>query len=428
MKGRMRWLVISMIAVATIINYIDRNALAVMWPEVSQDIGATKEDYALLVTIFMIFYALGQSAFGRIIDRIGVRAGFTISIIVWSASIAAHALVRSMPLLGVLRATLGFSEAGNWPGATKANALWFPARERALAQGIFNSGASIGGIISAPLIALLFVQFGWQGTFVLIGLLGAVWLIPWLWLYRADPDRHPWLSTEEREYILDGRSDLEAANPKAMPLGKLLSYRQSWGVILSRFFLDPVWWLFVSWLPIYLAETFGFDIMQIGYFAWVPFVGAMIGSVFGGWLAGRIITGGGSVDRARKLTIGLGCAIMLPALLLTTQASDPLTAVLLIACILFGFQLAIGNIQTLPSDYFGGGAVGSLAGISGTAAVAGTLITTWLVPSLTVVSYAPIFILSAAIVPLAFLSFWLVGGRVEPVEISTFEFQTGDKN
>jgi MFS transporter, ACS family, hexuronate transporter len=429
MKGRMRWLVITMIAVATVINYIDRNALAVMWPEVSKDIGATKEDYALLVTIFMVFYALGQSAFGRIIDRIGVRAGFAVSIIAWSASIAAHALVRSMPLLGVLRATLGFSEAGNWPGAAKANALWFPSRERSFAQGIFNSGASIGGIVSAPLIALLFIQFGWRGTFVLIGFLGVIWLLPWLWLYKADPDKHPWLTPEEREYILDGRRGLDEANPQAMPLGKLLSYRQSWGVILSRFFLDPVWWLFVSLLPIYLAETFGFDIKQIGYFAWVPFVGAMIGSLSGGWLAGRIITAGGSVDRARKVTIGLGCAIMLPALLLTTMASDPLTAVLLIACILFGFQFAIGNIQTLPSDYFGGGAVGSLAGISGTAAVAGTLITTWLVPSLTVVSYAPIFILSAAIVPLAFLSFWLVGGRVEPVADSTNELQpTGDKN
>lgn len=429
MKGRMRWLVVGMIAVATVINYIDRNALAVMWPEVSREIGATKEDYALLVTIFMVFYALGQSAFGRIIDRIGVRAGFTISIIAWSASIAAHALVRSMPLLMVLRGTLGFSEAGNWPGATKANALWFPARERALAQGIFNSGASIGGIVSAPLIALLFIQFGWQMTFVLIGLLGVIWLVPWLWLYRADPDRHPWLTAEERTYILDGRSDLEAANPDKMPLRKLLSHRQSWGVILSRFFLDPVWWLFVSWLPIYLAETFGFDIKQIGYFAWVPFVGAMIGSLFGGWLAGRIITGGGSIDLARKVTIGLGCTVMLPALLLTTMASEPLTAVLLIACILFGFQVAIGNIQTLPSDYFGGGAVGSLAGISGTAAVAGTLITTWLVPAMTVESYAPIFILSAAIVPLAFLSFWLVGGKVVPVENSASELeQTGNNN
>ena len=200
-----------------------------------------------------------------------------------------------------------------------------------------------------------------------------------------------------------------------MPLGELLRYRQSWGVILSRFFLDPVWWLFVSWLPIYLAETFGFNVKQIGLFAWVPFVGAMLGSLFGGWFAGRIISKGGGVHKARTLTIAIGCAIMLPALLLTIGAGDPLTAVLLIACILFGFQMAIGNIQTLPSDYFGGGAVGSLAGISGTAAVAGTLITTWLVPVLTKTSYAPIFALSAAIVPVSFLCFWLIGGRVEPV-------------
>jgi len=415
MKGRFRWCVIGLIALATVINYIDRNALAVMWPEVSKEIGASKEDYALLVTIFMIFYAIGQSLFGRIFDAIGTRMGFTLSILFWSLSIAAHALVRSMPLLVVLRATLGISEAGNWPGAAKANALWFPSQERALAQGIFNAGASLGGIISAPLVALLFVQFGWHGTFLLIGVLGFVWLVPWLWFYKADPDQHPGLGEEERAYILTGRTEAGRDDARRVPLGELLRHRQSWGVILSRFFLDPVWWLFVSWLPIYLAETFGFDVKQIGLFAWVPFVGAMFGSLFGGWLAGRIIAKGGGVHKARTLTIGIGCAIMLPALLFTIAANDPLSAVLLIACILFGFQMAIGNIQTLPSDYFGGGAVGSLAGISGTAAVAGTLITTWLVPVLTKTSYAPIFALSAAIVPLSFLAFRLVGGRVEPV-------------
>ncbi|MGV3729697.1 MAG: MFS transporter [Sphingopyxis sp.] len=422
-KGRFRWCVIALIALATVINYIDRNALAVMWPEVSKDIGATKEDYALLVTIFMIFYAFGQSLFGRIFDAIGTRMGFTISIVIWSLSIAAHALVRSMPLLMVLRATLGVSEAGNWPGAAKANALWFPSRERALAQGIFNAGASLGGIVSAPLIALLFIQFGWPGTFLLIGLLGFVWLVPWLWFYKADPETHPGISEEERAYILTGRTEAGRDDSRRVPLGELLRYRQSWGVILSRFFLDPVWWLFVSWLPIYLAETFGFDVKQIGLFAWVPFVGAMIGSLFGGWLAGRIIGAGGSVHRARMTTIGIGCAIMLPSLLFTIGASEPLNAVLLIACILFGFQMAIGNIQTLPSDYFGGGAVGSLAGISGTAAVAGTLITTWLVPALTETSYAPIFALSAAIVPAAFLCFWLVGGRVVPVTVKPANIQ-----
>ncbi|QXF11429.1 MULTISPECIES: MFS transporter [Sphingopyxis] len=415
MKGGLRWCVIGLIGLATVINYIDRNALAVMWPEVSKDIGATKEDYALLVTIFMIAYAVGQSLFGRVFDAIGTRMGFTISILFWSLSIAAHALVRSMPLLGVLRATLGLSEAGNWPGAAKANALWFPSRERALAQGIFNAGASLGGIVSAPLVALLFVQFGWHGTFLIVGILGFVWLVPWLWFYKGDPENHPWLSEAERQHILTGRAEAGPGDDRRVPLGELLRHRQSWGVILSRFFLDPVWWLFVSWLPIYLAETFGFDVKQIGLFAWVPFVGAMLGSLFGGWLAGRIIASGGSVHKARTLTIGIGCAIMLPTLLATIGADDPLSAVLLIAGILFGFQMAIGNIQTLPSDYFGGGAVGSLAGISGTAAVAGTLITTWLVPVLTKNGYAPIFALSAAIVPLSFLAFRLIGGRVEPV-------------
>lgn len=414
----LRWGVIGLIAVATVINYIDRNALAVMWPEVSKDIGASKEDYALLVTIFMVAYAVGQSVFGRIFDVVGTRIGFALSIIVWSASIALHSVVRSMPLLAVLRATLGISEAGNWPGATKANALWFPSRERAFAQGIFNSGASIGAIISAPLVALLFTAFGWRTTFVLVGVLGVLWLLPWFWLYKGDPDRHPWLSEAERSHILDAGVVGEpgaAGDTATMGWGELLRYRQSWAIIVSRFFLDPVWWLFVSWLPIYLAETFGFDVKQIGLFAWVPFVGAMLGSLAGGWAAGAMIRGGFSVNAARKTVITLGGAIMLPALLLTMGADDPLTAVLLIAVILFGFQAAIGNIQTLPSDYFGGGAVGSLAGLGGTAAVAGTLITTWLVPVMTETSYAPIFALSAAIVPLSIVSIWLLGGTVERI-------------
>lgn len=413
-----RWWVISLIALATVINYIDRNALAVMWPEVSRDIGADKEDYALLVTMFMVAYAVGQSLFGKIFDVIGTRMGFALSIVVWSLSIAGHALVRSIMPLALLRVTLGLSEAGNWPGAAKANALWFPQKERAFAQGIFNAGASTGAIISAPLVGvLLFPAFGWKATFVIVGLLGLLWLLPWLWFYRSDPDAHPWLSEKERAYIrgADEEGVPASGNSYAPGMRQLLHHRQSWAIILSRFFLDPVWWLFVSWLPIYLNETFGFDVKQIGAFAWVPFVGAMLGSLSGGWFSGALIARGWSVDAARKTSIGLGCAIMLPALLLTMTAATPLYAVLLIAAILFGFQVAIGNIQTLPSDWFGGGAVGSLAGISGTAAVAGTLITTWLVPEMTKASFAPIFALAAVIVPLSFISIWLIGGRIAPV-------------
>lgn len=420
MKSSLRWVIIGLIAVATVINYIDRNALAVMWPEIAPEIGATKEDYALLVTIFMVFYAIGQFAFGKLFDAIGVRLGFALSIGVWSISIALHAVANSIASFSVFRAMLGISEAGAWPGAVKANAEWFPARERALAQGVFNAGASIGAIVSAPLIALLFLSLGWKGTFLLVGVLGFIWVLPWLIIYRAGPDRHPWVSAAERALILDKPEAQPAEAPLApayVPtVRQLLTHRQSWGVILSRFFLDPIWWLFVSWLPIYLAETFDFDIKQIGIFAWVPYVGAMIGSLFGGWLSGWLIKSGRSVDLARKVSITLGGVVMAPCLIVAPNVTDPTVAVLVIAGVLFGFQVAIGNIQTIPGDLFDGRSVGSLAGVGGMAAVAGTLITTWLVPAMTKVSYGPIFILVAALVPLSLLSLWFITGRIAPVE------------
>lgn len=415
----LRWMVVTLVAVATVINYIDRNALAVMWPEISGELGMDKNDYALILSFFMVGYALGQSLFGKIFDMLGTRLGFVLAIVVWSVSIMLHAVTRTAMTFGLARFGLGVGEAGNWPGATKSNAEWFPIDERALAQGIFNSGASLGAVISAPLIAVMFLSFGWQGTFVIIGLLGLVWLLPWLLVYKAPPDRHPWLTEEERNYILTGQrhKELKDAGAEQIAPGwlEMLRYRQSWSVISSRFFLDPVWWLFVSWLPIYLADQFGFDIKQIGMFAWVPYVGAAVGAIFGGWLAGFLLRKGWSVNRTRKTTITAGGLIMLPTLLATAYAATPLAAVLLIAIILFGFQLAIGNIQTLPSDFFSDSSVGSLAGAGGTAAVVGVLITTWIVPAVTETSYVPFFVLGALLVPLAILSVWFFGGEIKPV-------------
>ena len=419
-RGYLRWVVVSLVAIATVINYVDRNALAIMWVEIGPELGMDEFDYARLIMVFMVGYAIGQALFGKIFDMIGTRLGFVLAIVVWSVSIMLHAVTRSFATLAAMRFTLAFGEAGNWPGATKSNAEWFPIRERALAQGIFNSGASLGAVISAPAIALLYLQFGWKATFVIIGVFGFVWLVPWLLIFKAPPDRHPWLSAEEREYILTGQRD-ESASAEAEQAApgwfEMLRYRQSWSVVVSRFFLDPVWWLFVSWLPIYLAATFGFDIRQIGFSAWVPYVGAVAGALFGGWLARFLLERGRTVDFARKLTITLGGAIMLPALLLTAAAATPLSAILLIAVILFGFQTAIGNIQTLPSDFFSGKSVGSLAGVGGAAAVAGVLITTELIPRIVEASgsFAPAFIWGAALVPLAVISVWVFGGRIRPV-------------
>lgn len=410
---------LALVATATVINYVDRNALAIMWPGISEELGMDKNDYALVLSFFMVGYAFGQSLFGKIFDMIGTRFGFLLSISIWSIAIALHAAVRTATAFAFVRFGLAVGEAGNWPGATKANAEWFPIRQRALAQGIFNSGASVGAVVSAPLIALMYLAWGWKATFLAIAGLGIVWVVPWMILYQSGPKSHPWLTDEERDLIIGGQTarkdDGSEADMCAPSWLEMLKYRQSWSVILSRFFLDPVWWLFVSWLPIYLADQFGFDVKEIGMFAWVPYVGAAFGAIFGGWLAGWLIRKGWSINRARKFTITLGGVIMLPALLTTAVAATPLIAVLLIAVILFGFQIAIGNIQTLPSDFFAGKSVGSLAGVSGTSAVLGVLITIWLVPVITAQSYVPFFVMGAILVPLAVLSIWVLGGRIGPV-------------
>jgi ACS family hexuronate transporter-like MFS transporter len=413
-----RWVVVSLVALATIINYIDRGALAVLWPEISVDLGLTKTDYAIIINVFTFAYAFGQTLFGKIFDWIGTRLGFVLAIGVWSLATILHAFANSLMTFSLFRGLLGLSEAGNWPGATKANAEWFPIKERALAQGIFNSGAAIGGIISAPIVGLLFVWFGsWRATFVMIGVLGLLWLVPWLVVYKSGPDKHPWLSESEREYILTGQRNTETNEVAtyAPSAREILSRKESWGVIMASFFLDPIWWLFVGWLPLYLNETYGFGVAEIAKYAAVPYVGAMFGAWFGGLLAQNRIKAGWSVNKTRKFVIGLGGLIMLVCLLLTIKASTPLTAVLLMAVILFGFQTAVGNIQTLPSDFYSGESVGSLAGFAGTAAKLAVVGLNFLIPVITVKSYAPAFAVGAALAIMTVLSVWILCGHIQPL-------------
>ena len=420
-KG-LRWWIITLVGIATVINYIDRSSLAVMWPGISKDLGLSKEDYAVIISFFMVAYGLSQSLSGKLYDWVGTRIGFVISIVIWSVSEAMHGFARSLAGFGFFRALLGLGEAGNWPGATKAIAEWFPIKERALGQGIFNAGASIGSVISPPLIAILYLTLGWKVTFIVIGALGFIWIVPWWIVNKSLPKHHPQISEEEMNYIIAGQKPIGEntdSEERAPGWGEMLTYKQSWAVITSRFFIDPIWWLFVSWLPIYLADEFGFDIKQIGLFAWVPYVGAAAGSLIGGWSSGYLMSKGWSVNKARKWTIALGGIIMFPSLIFTAYASTPLLAVLLIAVILFGFQFSINNIQTLPSDYFSGKAVGSLAGLGGTSAVFGVLITIWLVPIITVQSYIPFFLMGALLVPLGIASIFIFGGEIKRVKLKS---------
>lgn len=414
-KG-LRWWIISLIGLATVINYVDRSAINILWPYIYKEFGIADVDnksaLAVITTFFMIAYALGQTFTGKLMDAVGTRIGMTVSIVGWSISIALHAFAKSLTSFSVFRFMLGFSEAGNWPGATKNNAEWFPPKERAIAQGIFGAGASLGSVISAPIIALLYIAFGWKMTFVLIAILGIVWVIPWLVMNKATPDKHPWLTDKEREHILAKPivNGVEAqVEVPVLHWKELLKFRNTWGIIMGRFFIDPVWWLFVTWLPTFLKEQFLFDIKQIGAFTWLPYVFAAVGSLMGGYHSSWQVKKGVNAEKARKNSIAIGCAIMLVSLIaivyfLGTLKETPVLAMILIGCTLFGFQFLIGNLQTLPSDYFNGKNVGTVSGMGGTAAVVGTLLTTWAVPIITKTSYNSFFILAAVLVPLTWLS------------------------
>lgn len=413
-KG-LRWWIITLIAIATVINYIDRSAINIMWPYIYKDFGIADADsknaLALLTTFFMIAYAIGQTVTGKMMDAIGTRLGMVVSIIGWSISIALHAIAKTMLSFNIFRFLLGLSEAGNWPGATKSNAEWFPAKERAIAQGIFGAGASLGSVVSAPVIALLYLSIGWQGTFAGIALLGILWVIPWMIINKTTPDKHPWITKEEQAHILDCKVDevTSIKEIKVFTWKELLRFKTTWSIISSRFFIDPVWWLFVTWLPTFLKEQFAFDIKQIGAFAWFPYLMAAIGSLLGGYYSSMQIRRGVSAVDARKKAITIGSIIMLVSLaatafMLNDLNERPAAAIGLISITLFGFQFLINNIQTLPSDFFNGKNVGTVAGMGGTAAVLGVLITTWMVPVLTKTSYVSFFILAAVLVPLAWLS------------------------
>lgn len=430
LKG-LRWWVVGLIAVATVINYIDRQALGVLWPDIAADLypnedsDGRKEIYSWITGSFIFFYAIGQALFGKIFDWIGTRLGFAISIGVWSIATALHAFASGAWSFAIFRSILGLAEAGNWPGAAKGNAEWFPTQERAFAQGLFNSGAAIGGIIAIPAIGLMTIFFSWKIIFIVIGLIGLLWLIPWFIIVKAPPKYHPNITEEERNYILNGQKIVndkissednndDEYNPST---GELIKHRESWGVVIASAAIDPIWWLFVVWIPIYLNGVYDMDVKTIAIYGWVPYVGAMLGAWFGGLLAQNRIKSGWNVNKTRKWVITLGCIIMFPSFFLLMNPGSPTNAVIIMAFILFGFQTAIGNVQTLPSDLFGKNTVGTLAGIAGMAAKFGAFGLTILVPIITAgENYTPAFYVGAALTILALFAIWFLIPKIEPLK------------
>ncbi len=417
----LRWWIVGLVFLATLINYIDRLTISVLAPVITRDLGLTNTEFGGIITWFLLAYTISQGLSGKLYDRVGTRLGFVFSIIVWSLAAMAHAFARGLTSLSVFRFILGLGEAGNWPGAAKTVAEWFPIRERAFGMAIFNSGAAIGSIVAPPLIVWLSLTYGWQTTFIVTGSLGFFWLVLWLFFYQT-PERHPWLRTDERTLILEGQrvddaTEATDTGAESVRWRDLLRYKQVWAIVLARFLTDPIWWLYISWLPKYLADARGFSLAKIGLFAWVPYVAADAGSLSGGWLSGYLIGRGWSVDRARKAVI-LAAALLMPAGIFAAFAEDAMVALVLIGVVLFGFQVWINNVQTLPSDFFSDKAVASVAGLGGTGAGIGSMIfifgTGWVVDHF---SYVPVLVTAGLLAPIGTAVLFVLAGPIKRVAL-----------
>jgi ACS family hexuronate transporter-like MFS transporter len=415
----LRWFIAVLLFLATVICYIDRLTISILAPVIKVDLNLTNVQYAAITTWFLFPYSIFQSVFGGIYDKYGTRKVFSFAMVIWSVSAMLHSVVRGFRGLAIFRFALGVGEAGNWPGAIKTIAEWFPARQRAFGLSIVNTGAALGSVVAPPMIAWLQIKYGWKTTFLVTGALGFLWLVLWLLIYHH-PAKHPWLGQKEKDFISSDKIDIQDINEDipARTWKELLRLKQVWGIILARFFGDPIWWLYLIWLPSYLYDVRGFSIKDIGTFAWLPFLASGVGSLSGGWLSGYLIGKGKSVNFSRKI------AIILPTFLMilgvgSIYASTAFQALMLISLVLFGFQFWVNNIQTLASDYFTINEVGRVTGMSQTGAGLGAIMFTmligWIVDHF---SYSPVLVIGAILGPVATMSILLLGGKIHRLQTS----------
>jgi MFS transporter, ACS family, hexuronate transporter len=411
--GRYRWRICALLFFATTINYLDRQVLGVLAPDLQQRIGWNEIQYGYIVTAFQAAYAIGLLCAGAIIDRIGTRIGYALVIGVWSLAAMSHALATTALGFGIARFALGLGESGNFPAAIKTVAEWFPRRERAFATGIFNSGANVGAIVAPLTVPFIAVYWGWQFAFLFTGILSATWLVTWLLTYRS-AEQHPRLSQPELAYI---RSDAQEPAIR-IPWRRLLGHRQTWAFVIAKFMTDPIWWFYLFWLPKFLHEKHGLTLTALGAPLVVIYVMADIGSIGGGWIAGRFIKLGWPVNRARKGAM-LICALAVAPIMLVSQVHGLWPAVLLIGLATAGHQGWSANVFTLTSDMFPRRAVGSVVGIGGFGgAVGGMLIATFTGFLLQRTgSYVPVFLMAGSAYLLALVIVHALAPRLEPASV-----------
>ena len=403
----LRWWIGGMLFASTVINYIDRQTLSTLAPFLKKEYEWTNTDYAMLVIAFRLSYSIGQTVFGRVMDRVGTRRGLTLSVISYSLVSMMTALARGWSSFAFFRFLLGAAESPNWPAATKAVAEWFPRRERGLATALFDSGSSIGGAIAPFLIIPIYQHFGWRPAFISPGFLGLFWVLAWRRL-AGSPGTHPRITPEEQEMLLadkldslgDCAVDRVAAPPLLSPPAwrDLLRLPQTWGVIIARSFTDPVWFFITDWFFIYLVSR-NFQIENSLMAVWIPFLAADLGNFFGGGLSSWLIHRGWSVERARKAVVlfgGIGMTLLIP----TLYTSELFAIAGLFAVSTFAYASFSTMAIVLASDLYVDEAVGTVSGMSGTGAGIGTILSTLLIGVISDrYSFAPILV-AASLIPL----------------------------
>ena len=400
--GNLRWYICGLLFFATTVNYIDRQVLGLLKPVLEKELGWTESSYGWIVFAFQLAYAMMMPLAGRAIDYLGTRLGYLIAVIVWSIAAAAHALAGSALGFGAARFALGFGESANFPAALKTVAVWFPQRERALATGIFNSGANIGALVAPLAVPYLALHYGWRSAFVVTGGLGILWIVAWLWLYR-EPSEHPLLTAKEHDLI---RSDNEPRTQERVSYARLLTNRGAWAFLIGKFLTDPVWWFFLFWLPGFLNRTYGVDLSNLGLPLVVIYQASMVGSIGGGWISSSLIKRGWTVNRARKTTM-LICAVAVTSAIFVSKTGGNLwLTVALVSIAAAAHQGWSANIFSLPSDVFPQSAVGSVVGLGGMAgAISGLLISPaigyWLDWSHG--AYGPLFVIAGTLYLIALL-------------------------
>ncbi|MBK9316368.1 MAG: MFS transporter [Acidobacteria bacterium] len=409
----LRWYICALLFFAATINYLDRQVIGILKPTLQDEFGWTEIDYSNIVFWFQAAYAAGLLVVGRVMDRLGTRKGFSFAVIFWSIAAAGHALARSVFGFSVARFALGIGEAGNFPASIKTVAEWFPKKERALATGIFNAGTNVGVLVAAAMVPWITINYGWKWAFIITGLIGFLWLVAWLAIYRR-PAEHPKITSEELAHIQSDPPDPDVK----IPWARLFPHRQTWAFAIGKFMTDPIWWVYLFWLPDLLKRNYDIDLKSVGLPLIIVYLIADIGSVGGGWLSSAMIKRGWTINRARKVTM-LICALCVTPIVFAATASNVWVAVLLVGLAAAAHQGWSANIFTTASDMFPRQAVGSVVGIGGMAGAIGGMLISKVVGYVLewTGSYLPVFIIAASAYLVALLIIHLLAPNLEEAKI-----------